>query len=107
MQKIKKEDEVIVIAGKDKGATGVVNRVLDNGRLFVSGVNMVKKHVKANPQDNQPGGIIEQEAPIRASNVAIYNRETGKADKVGIKMLEDGRKVRVFKSSGEEMDTDQ
>lgn len=104
MQKLKKDDRVIVITGKDKGKTGAVTKILDNGKLFVSGINMIKKHTKANPQMNQPGGIIEKEAAVQASNVAIYNGSTNKADKVGIKHLDDGRKVRVFKSSGEEID---
>ena len=104
MQKIRKNDEVIVIAGKDKGKTGAVTRVLDNGRLYVSGVNMIKRHTKGNPQMNQPGGIIEKEAPIQASNVAIYNRDTNKADRVGIKTDDDGKRVRIFKSTGEQID---
>jgi large subunit ribosomal protein L24 len=104
MQKIKKDDEVIVIAGRDKGKRGAVTRVTDDGRLFVSGVNMVKRHTKANPQAGQPGGILEKEAAIQASNVAIYNSATNKADRVGIKILEDGKKVRTFKSTGEEVD---
>jgi len=105
MQKIRRDDEVIVIAGRDKGKRGSVSRVIPGDRLYVSGVNMVKKHTKANPQMGQPGGIIEKEAPIRASNVAIYNSATSKADRVGIKFLDDGTKVRIFKSSGEEIDT--
>ncbi len=104
MQKIKRDDQVIVITGKDKGKTGAVTRMLDDGRVYVSGVNMIKRHTKGNPQMNQPGGIIEKEAPIQASNVAIYNSATNKADRVGIKELEDGKKVRVFKSTGEEID---
>ena len=104
MQKIKKNDEVIVITGKDKGKTGAVTRVLDNGRVFVSGINMIKKHTKGNPQMGQPGGIIEKEASIQASNIAIYNRNTNKADKVGIKFLDDGNKVRIYKSTGEQID---
>ncbi|XOV85900.1 MAG: 50S ribosomal protein L24 [Pseudomonadota bacterium] len=104
MRKIKKDDEVIVIAGKDKGKRGAVTRALDNDRLFVSGVNMIKRHTKANPQLGQPGGIIEREASIHQSNVAIYNSKAGKADRVGFKTLEDGRKVRVFRSTGEEID---
>ena len=102
MQKIKKDDDVIVIAGRDKGKRGNVNRVLED-RAFVSGVNIVKRHTKGNPQMGQPGGIIEKEAPIQASNVAIYNSETNKADRVGIK-FEDGKKTRVFKSTGEAID---
>ena len=104
MQKIRKDDQVIVITGKDKGRTGLVTRVLDNGRLFVSGINMIKRHTRGNPQAGQPGGIIEKEAAIEASNVAIYNNDTNKADKVGIKSLDDGSKVRFFKSSGEQID---
>ncbi len=79
MQKIRKDDEIIVIAGRDKGKTGTVTRIRDDGRVFVSGVNMIKRHTKGNPQMNQPGGIIEKEAPIQASNVAIYNRSADKA----------------------------
>ena len=104
MQKIKKDDQVIVITGKDKGKTGAVTRIMDDGRVYVSGVNMIKRHTKGNPQMNQPGGIIEKEAPIQASNVAIYNSATNKADKVGIKVLDDGQKVRVFRSTGEPID---
>jgi large subunit ribosomal protein L24 len=103
MQKIKKDDDVIVIAGRDKGKRGSVNRVVDD-RAFVSGVNIVKRHTKGNPQMGKPGGIIEQEASIHLSNIAIYNSAAGKADRVGIKTLEDGKKVRVFKSTGEEID---
>ncbi|MEX2487941.1 MAG: 50S ribosomal protein L24 [Pseudomonadales bacterium] len=104
MQKIRKDDEVIVITGKDKGVRGAVTRLLPDGRAFVSGVNMIKKHTKGNPQMGQPGGIIEKEAPIQVSNVAIYNHKTGAADRVGIKILDDGGKTRVFKSTGEEID---
>ena len=104
MQKIKKDDQVIVITGKDKGKTGTVTRLMDDGRLYVSGVNMIKKHTKANPQAGTPGGIIEKEAPIQASNVAIYNSSTNKADRVGIKVQDDGSKVRIFKSTGEQID---
>ena len=103
MQKIKKDDQVIVISGKDKGKTGVVTSLLGDGRLYVSGVNMIKRHTKGNPQMGQPGGIIEREAPIQASNVAIYNSITNKADRVGIKE-QDGSKIRVFKSTGEAID---
>jgi large subunit ribosomal protein L24 len=104
MQKIKRDDRVVVITGKDKGKTGTVTRMLDDGRLYVSGINMIKRHTKGNPQMGQPGGIIEKEAPIQASNVAIYNVENNKADRVGIKVLEDGKKVRVFRSTGEQID---
>ena len=104
MQKIRKNDEVIVIAGKDKGKMGAVTRIRNDGRLYVSGINMIKRHTKGNPQMNQPGGIIEKEAPIQASNVAIYNRSVNKADRIGIKILEDGKRVRSSKSVGEQID---
>ncbi|MFK7161567.1 50S ribosomal protein L24 [Marinospirillum sp. MEB164] len=103
MRKIKRDDEVIVIAGKDKGKRGTVKRVLKNDRFIVSGVNMIKRHTRPNPYANQPGGIIEREAPIHASNVAIFNNETGKADRVGFKVLDDGSKVRIFKSTQAEI----
>ena len=100
MLKIKKDDEVVVITGKDKGKRGTVTKVMDDGRLLVSGVNIAKKHQRPNPQLGQQGGIVEQEQPIQASNVAIYNPKTQKADRVGFKV--DGvKKVRVFKSSGD------
>ena len=100
MLKIKREDEVIIIAGRDKGKRGKVSKVMKNGRLLVSGLNKVKKHQKPNPNLNQVGGIIDIEAPIDASNVAIYNTETEKADRVGFR-FEDGKKVRFFKSTGQ------
>ena len=100
MRKIKKNDDVIIIAGKDKGSRGSVLRVLED-KLLVAGVNKVKKHQKPNPVRGVSGGIVEMEMPIHVSNVAIYNAATKKADRVGTKFLEDGRKVRVFKSSGE------
>jgi large subunit ribosomal protein L24 len=103
MQKIKRDDEVIVLAGRDKGKRGTVRRVLDESRLVVSGVNMVKKHTRPDPQAGVQGGIVEKEAPIQVSNVAIYNPGTGKADRVGFR-VEDGRKVRIYKSSGEALD---
>ncbi len=101
MRKIKRDDEVIVIAGRDKGKRGKVTRVMADGRLIVSGINMIKKHQKPNPQLGVPGGIVEKEASIQASNVAIYNPATQKADRVGFKILENGDKLRVFKSNGE------
>ena len=100
MSKIKKNDDVIIIAGKDKGNRGSVLRVLED-KLLVSGVNKVKKHQKPNPVKGVSGGIVEMEMPIHVSNVAIYNAATKKADRIGTKLLEDGRKVRVFKSNGE------
>jgi large subunit ribosomal protein L24 len=104
MRKIKKGDDVVVIAGKDKGKQGTVLRVIDDERVIVENINMVKKHTKANPMKGEPGGILDKEMPLAISNVAIYNPNTGKADRVGIKTLEDGRKVRYFKSNGEVVD---
>ena len=103
MLKIKKEDEVIVIAGRDKGRRGEVLEVLADGRLMVSGVNLLKKHQRANPNIGQQGGIIEREGPIQASNVAIWNDAEERADRVGFR-FEDGRKVRFFKSNGNAVD---
>ena len=103
MQKIKRDDEVIVIAGKDKGKRGTVKRALDN-RFVVSGVNMIKRHTKPNPMAGNQGGIVEREAPIHASNVAIFNSETGKADRVGFQVKEDGTKVRIYKSTQTQID---
>lgn len=101
MRKIKRDDEVIVLAGRDKGKRGTVRKVLNDGRLIVAGIQMIKKHQKPNPQLGIAGGIVEKEAAIQASNVAIFNPKTEKADRVGFKVQEDGAKVRVFKSSGE------
>ena len=103
MRKIRKNDVVVVIAGKDKGNRGNVLQVLEDS-LLVSGINKVKKHQKPNPVKGQAGGIVQMEKPVHISNVAIYNATAKKADRVGIKTLEDGRKVRVFKSSGEVID---
>lgn len=104
MQKIKKGDEVIVLAGRDKGKIGEVLQILPDGRALVNDVNTVKRHTKPNPNKGQQGGIIEKESSIHLSNVALYNPTTKKADRVGIKTLEDGRKVRFFKSNGEVVD---
>ena len=104
MEKIKKGDDVIVIAGRDKGKRGTVLRRLDAERLIVEGVNKVKKHQRPNPMKGQQGGIVTKEMPIHASNVAIWNPITQKADRIGFKSLADGRKVRVFKSNGEQVD---
>jgi large subunit ribosomal protein L24 len=101
MQKIRKGDDVVVIAGRDKGKRGTVIQRLDSEMLLVGGVNRVKKHTKPNPMKGQQGGIVEKEMPIHLSNVALFNPATQKADRVGIKSLEDGRKVRMFKSNGE------
>ena len=103
MRKIKTGDQVVVLAGKDKGKQGTVLRVIDE-KVVVENINMVKKHTKANPNKGEPGGILDKEMSVDASNVAIYNSATGKADRVGIKMLDDGRKVRYFKSNGEVVD---
>ena len=103
MLKIKRDDEVIVIAGKDKGKRGKVLRVQANGRLLVSGINLVKKHTRANPQAGIQGGIVEKEAGIHHSNVAIWNPKTEQADRVGFR-IEEGKKVRFFKSNGEALD---
>jgi large subunit ribosomal protein L24 len=105
MRKLKKGDEVIVLTGKDKGKRGTINQVItDKDRVVVGGINMVKKHQKPNPAVGAPGGIVEKEMPLHVSNVAIFNAATGKADRVGIKVLDDGRKVRVFKSNNEAID---
>ena len=103
MNKIRKGDQVIVLAGRDKGKRGVVSLRKDDSHLLVEGINLVKKHAKPNPMAGSQGGIVEKTMPIHQSNVAIYNATTGRADRVGIKVLADGSKVRVFKSSGEEI----
>ena len=104
MRRIRKGDEVVVIAGKDKGKRGNVLRVMPNGRVVVSDVNMVKRHTKPNPGRGVPGGIIEKEMSVDASNVMLYNPQSGKGDRVGFRTLEDGRKVRYFKSTSEVVD---
>ncbi|MSR14874.1 MAG: 50S ribosomal protein L24 [Gammaproteobacteria bacterium] len=104
MKKIRKGDQVYVLVGKDKGKRGVVTRVRTDDRLLVEGVNLIKRHTKPNPNGNTPGGIVEKEAPIHVSNVALFNPVTSKPDRVGIKILEDGRKVRIFKSTQEVVD---
>ena len=103
MNKIRKGDQVIVLTGRDKGKRGTVARRVDDDHVDVDGVNTVKKHVKPNPMKGTTGGVIDKTMPIHQSNVAIYNSVSGKADRVGIKLLADGKKVRVFKSSGEEI----
>ena len=103
MNRIRKGDQVIVTAGSDKGKTGEVVRMAGD-KVVVQNVNMIKRHTKANPQAGQAGGIIEREAPIHVSNVMLLNPVTGKGEKVGFKVLEDGRKLRVFRSSGEAID---
>ena len=104
MQRIKKGDDVIVIAGRDKGKRGNVLKLTDDGRALIDNVNLVKKHVRGNPNTGETGGIIEKEAPIQLSNIALYNPVTNKADRVGFRTLEDGRKVRFFKSNNEVVD---
>jgi len=103
MNRIKKGDQVVVIAGKDKGKRGDVVRVAGD-KVVVSNINVIKRHTKPNPQAGQPGGVIEREAPIHISNVMLFNPASGKGERVGIKVLEDGRKLRVFRSSGEAVD---
>ncbi len=103
MNKIRKGDEVIVIAGRDKGKRGKVSLRAGVEHVVVDGINLVKKHVRPNPMKGTTGGIIEKSMPIHQSNLAIYNSATGKADRVGIKQLADGKRVRVFKSNGEEI----
>ena len=104
MARIRQGDEVVVIAGKDKGRRGSVLRVYDDGRVIVENVNVVKKHQKGNPQAGQPGGIINKEMPIDISNVMAFNPQTEKGDRIGFRRLEDGTKVRYFKSNNEVLD---
>ena len=104
MHRIKKGDDVIVTTGKDKGRRGSVLRLVDAEHVLVEGVNKVKKHQKPNPLKNNPGGIIDKELPIHISNVMLFNPTTRKADRVGLKVLDDGRRVRYFKSNGEMVD---
>ena len=103
MNRIRKGDQVVVISGKDKGKRGDVVRVAGD-KIVVSNINVIKRHTKPNPQAGQPGGVIEREAPIHISNVMLFNPATGKGERVGFKVLEDGRKLRVFRSSGEALD---
>ncbi len=104
MRKIRKGDDVIITAGKDKGKQGTVSRVMPNDRVVVGGINMVKRHTKPNPNAGVAGGIVDKEMPIHISNVALFNPITKKADRIGIKTLEDGKKVRYFKSNDEVVD---
>ena len=104
MRKLKRDDEVIVTTGRDKGKRGTISRLVGNDKVIVAGVNLVKRHTKPNPNAGQPGGIIEKEAALSISNVAIFNPETNKADRVGIKLLESGDRKRVFKSNGQDID---
>lgn len=104
MKKIRKGDDVMVLAGRDKGKRGMVLKVFDNGKALVNDVNIVKRHVKPNPNKGETGGIIEKESPIELSNLAVFNPHTRKGDRIGFKTLEDGTKVRFFKSDGEVVD---
>ncbi len=104
MKKIRKGDEVVVIAGRDKGKRGTVSKIISDEQLLVEGVNVVKRHTRPNPSKGTTGGIIEKEMPIHRSNIALYNPQLSKADRVGIKRLEDGKKVRFFKSTDEVVD---
>ena len=104
MKKIRKGDQVIVLSGRDKGRRGAVIQVLADGRVVVESVNMVKKHQRGNPQAGKPGGIVEKEAPLPAAKLAIWNAAAKKADRIGIKTLADGKRVRYFKSNGEMLD---
>ena len=104
MRKLRRDDEVVIIAGRDKGKRGSITRVLEDDKLIIAGINMVKRHTKPNPQRGIAGGIVEKEAAIHVSNVAIFNSATSKADRVGIKVLEDGTKARIFKSNQEMID---
>jgi large subunit ribosomal protein L24 len=104
MRKIRKGDQVIVLSGRNKGRRGAVLQVLADGRVLIESVNMVKKHTKGNPQAGKPGGIIEKEMPLPVSKVAVWNPGAKKADRVGVKTLADGKRVRFFKSNGEMLD---
>ena len=103
MRKIKKGDNIVVIAGRDKGKRGDVAQVVDDSHVVVNGINTVKKHARPNPMKNQPGGIVTKEVPIHVSNVAIWNPVTQKADRIGFRVMDDGRKVRFYKSNGEQI----
>ena len=104
MERIRKGDNIVVIAGRDKGKRGIVLRRVDKDHVVVEGVNRVKKHQRPNPMKGQTGGIVDKDMPIHISNVALFNAQTQKADRIAVKVLEDGRKVRVFKSNGEMVD---
>jgi len=102
--KIKKGDEVVVLTGKDKDKRGTVVKMVGDDRVIVENINMAKKHTKPNPNKGEPGGILDKEMPLHISNIALFNPATDKADRVGFKILEDGKKVRIFKSNGEVVD---
>ena len=103
MNKLRKGDQVIVLTGRDKGKRGTITQRVDEERLLVDGVNVVKKHVKPNPMKGVTGGVVEKSMSIHQSNVAIFNAASGKADRVGVKLLADGKKVRIYRSSGDEI----
>jgi large subunit ribosomal protein L24 len=104
MNKLRKGDEVVVLSGKDKGRTGTIDTILPDGTVLVAGINVAKKHARGNPQKNQPGGILDKELPLHISKVAIWNPGAKKADRIGIRTLADGKRVRFLKSSGEQLD---
>ena len=104
MRKLRRDDEVIVIAGRDKGTRGTITRMVGDDKVIVAGVNMIKRHTRPNPNLGQPGGIVEKEAPLHISNVAIFNPDSGAADRVGIRVDDEGGKTRFFKSSGDAID---
>src|SRR4051812_21193718 len=104
MQRIKKGDEIVVLAGRDKGKRGTVLRRVDAEHVLVEGVNRVKKHQRPNPMKNETGGIVDKDMPIHVSNVALFNPQTQKADRVRVKLLDGGKRVRVFKSNDEQVD---
>ena len=104
MKKLRKGDQVVVLSGKDKGRTGAITSVLDNDTVLIEGVNVAKKHQRGNPQKNQPGGLLDKEMPLHVSKVAIWNASSKKADKVGVKTLADGKRVRFLKSNNEVLD---
>jgi large subunit ribosomal protein L24 len=104
MKKLKKGDQVVVLSGKDKGRTGAITRVLED-KVLIEGVNVSKKHQRGNPQKNQPGGLLDKEMPLHVSKVAIWNAGSKKADRVGVKTLADGKRVRFLKSNNEVLDT--
>jgi large subunit ribosomal protein L24 len=104
MRKIKKGDNVVIITGKDKGKRGAVLRVIDENHVLIEGANRVRKHQKPNPMKGTTGGIVDKEMPIHVSNIAIFNPTTQKADRVGVKQLDDGRRVRIYRSNGEMLD---
>jgi large subunit ribosomal protein L24 len=104
MKKLRKGDQVVVLSGKDKGRTGSITQVLADGSVLIEGVNVSKKHMRGNPQRNQPGGIVDKEMPLHVSKVAIWNAGSKKADRVGVRALADGKRVRFLKSNNEVLD---